>query len=52
MESRKTVPLSLFAGQQQRCRRGEWTCGHRVGGEDGTNWEARGHVYTAMCAVA
>ena len=36
MESRKTVPKNLFAGQQWRCRYREQTCGHEgevVGGQ-------------------
>ena len=28
MESRKMVPINLFTGQQQRCKRREWTCGN------------------------
>ena len=31
VESRKTVQMNLFAGQEQTHRRSEWTCGHRVG---------------------
>ena len=36
MESRKIVQMNLFAGQEQRCRRREWACGHKEGGMD---WE-------------
>ena len=28
MESRKTVLMNLFAGQEWRCTHREWTCGH------------------------
>ena len=41
MESRKTVQMNLFAGQEQRCRCREWTGagqgGRRGGGR--MNWE-------------
>ena len=32
MESRKMVLVSLFAGQEQRRRQGEQTCGEGEGG--------------------
>ena len=31
MESRKTVVMNLGIGQEERCRRKEWICGHQVG---------------------
>ena len=43
MESRKTVLMNAFVGQQWRCRYGEQTYGHgaAVGGEEGgTNGES------------
>ena len=52
MESRKTVLMSLFAGQHWRCRCDEWTCGHRLGGGGDELGEAHGHVYTTVFAVA
>ena len=33
VESSKLVPMNLFAGQEERCRLREWTCGHRAGEE-------------------
>ena len=37
MESRKTVPMNLFAGQEERHRQGEWTVDIAGEGEGGTN---------------
>ena len=28
IKSRKMVQMHLFAGQEQRCRCGEWACGY------------------------
>ena len=42
------VQLDLFAGQEERCRCKEWTCGH--GGEGG--WDELGDwddIYTVPC---
>ena len=39
MESRKMVLNNLVTGQEQRCRRTEWTCGHSAGGEGKTHRE-------------
>ena len=33
MQSRKVVQVNLLAGQKQRHKRGEWTCGHSRGKE-------------------
>ena len=49
MESRKTVLMNLFVGQQWRCRYREQTYGHgaAVGGEEGgTNGESNMEIYT------
>ena len=49
MESRKMVQVNLFAGQEQRHRHREWTCGHGGEGEGGTNWEIRIDIHTLPC---
>ena len=53
MESRKMVPMKLFAGQQWRHRHREQTYGHRsaVGeeGEVGTNGESNMEAYILPC---
>ena len=52
MECRKMVPMSLFAGQQWRCRLREQTCGHR-GGRRG--WDKlkdyHGNIYITICKI-
>ena len=46
------VPMSLFAGQQWRCRLREQTCGHR-GGRRG--WDKlkdyHGNIYITICKL-
>ena len=53
MESREMVLMSLFAGQEQRHRCGERTCGHSMGSEE---WDAlreqHRHVYSAVLCRA
>ena len=55
MESRKMVPMNLFAGQQWRHRHREQTYGHGSGsgqeGEDGTNGEHCMVTYTLPYVV-
>ena len=53
MESRKTVLLNLFAGQEERHRHGRQTCGHNGGRRERDKrkdwcW----HVYTTMRETA
>ena len=50
MESRKTVLMSLFAGQEWGCRHRERACGHSRGGRgwDGLS-ELRWHIDTTRC---
>ena len=53
MESRKTVLLNLFAGQEERHRHGRQTCGHNGGRRERDKrkdwcW----HVYTTMHETA
>ena len=48
MESRKMVMVNLFAGQKQRGRHGEQTCGHRREGE-GMNFESSTEICTLPC---
>ena len=50
MESRKTVLMSLFAGQEWGCRHREWACGHSRGrpGWDGLR-ESCWHIDTTRC---
>ena len=46
MGSREMVLMDLFAGEEWRCRRREWTCVHRG---EGRGWEERRggvHIYT------
>ena len=54
-ESRKMVPMNLFAGQQWRHRHREQTYGHGSGsgqeGEDGTNGERCMVTYTLPYVV-
>ena len=45
VESRKMVNMNLFAGQEQKHRCREWTCGHSEEGEGGMNWEIRVDIY-------
>ena len=45
VESRKTVPMELCVGQEQRCRCRERACGHN----GGMNWEFRTDAHTAPC---
>ena len=45
----KMLQMNLFVGQEQRCRRREWTCGHRQVGEGGTNWEIRFDINILPC---
>ena len=40
------VQMDIFAGQEQRCRHREGTCGHRGGGAGGMNWESSSDVHT------
>ena len=44
-ESRKMVQMSLLAGQEERHRHREWTCGHSGGRGGWNSWES-GLVYT------
>ena len=47
MESRRMALMSLFAGQQWRCRHREKTCGHSWGRtRRGENWESSTEIYT------
>ena len=47
MESRRMALMSLFAGQQWRCRHREKTCGHSWGRtRRGKNWESSTEIYT------
>ena len=39
------VQMNLFAGQEQKGRHRERTCGHEGEGEGGANWEIRLDVY-------
>ena len=48
VESRKTVLLNLFAGQEERCSCREWTCGHGGRG-GGMNWEIEIDVHAPPC---
>ena len=44
------VHIHIFAGQEERHRRREWTCGHGVGeAEGGMNWEISTDIYTPPC---
>ena len=45
MEARKTALMSLFAGQQWRCRDREAMGGHSWGRRAWADWEAHGSVY-------
>ena len=36
------VQMNLFAGQEQRHRRREWTCGHRGVGGGRRGWDQLG----------
>ena len=49
MESRKMVPMNLFAGQEQRHRRREQACGHGRRGLDELRVALR-YIQT-MCKV-
>ena len=49
MESRKIVPMKLFAGKEWRHAHGEWTCGHSGEGEGRTNRESSVGIYTLSC---
>ena len=44
--------MNLFAGQQERHRHSEQTCGHRgkerVGGVERVVWK---HIYITMCKI-
>ena len=53
MESRKTVLMNLFAGQQWKRRHREQACGRRVGEEEGgMNGESSRETYITICKVA
>ena len=52
MESRKTVPKNLFAGQQWRNRHGEQTYGHgQRGGEGELYGESNMETYVTICKI-
>ena len=40
------VQMSLFAGQERRCRHREWTCGHGGGGQGEPDRETSFDIYT------
>ena len=48
VESRKMVQMNLFAGQEQRCRCGDQSCGN---GEEGLrmNWRVWIDVFVLPC---
>ena len=50
IESRKMVQVNLFAGQEWRCRRREWKCGHSGERGGGMGWELT-YIYTTMCKI-
>ena len=52
MESRKMVQKNLSAGQEQRCRHRESTCGQSGKGAGGTNWERSMHKTDSWWEVA
>ena len=47
MKSRKAVQMSLFAGQDERCRCREWMCGRGVG--EGYEWKVGIDVCALPC---
>ena len=52
MESRKTVLMNLFAGQQWRRRHREQICEHRVGRRGWDKWrEQHGNIYITIGKV-
>ena len=48
MESRKMVPMSLFAGQHWRCSHREQTCRHSGEGQGGMNGEGSMETYITI----
>ena len=43
------VQMNLFAGQEERCRCREWSCGPKGLGVGGTNWEIRIDIHILPC---
>ena len=51
MESRKMVPMNLFAGQQWRNRHKKQTYGHGEEGEDEMYGESNTETYMTTCKI-
>lgn len=49
MKSKRMAGMVLFAEQEQSCRCGGPSCGHRGEGEAGTHLESSIDVYTLLC---
>ena len=45
------VLMNIFAGQQQRCRHKEQTCGHSMGGRWWDEQREYGNIYTTLCQI-
>ena len=49
MESRKMVLMKLFAGQEERHRHREWTCGQSGEGESGSSRDSSIDINAVPC---